>query len=472
MKDYQLIQDTPDNKLSIREGTKLKSGTYNAVNQQLSESPGGRVQITGAINKPDASVTLAGTPVAVHPQGGFAVEIDAAQGSNHFPLVVTEANGTVTKKFVDLQVENAVPMIHSYDLNGNLQSVAPQAAPSAPVRTYQWDAANRLVGITRIISNIETRKTELLYNGMGSRVGKTERLNGVVLSDSKMIYGATGVLQERSADGGTVLKTYAPQGEMESTNGTAIPRYYTRDHLGSIREVTASDGNVSARYDYTPYGERTRISGTYEAAKGFTGHDYLADSNFVLTRYRAYDPGLGRWLSADPIGEKGGINLFAYLLGDPVNSFDPFGLDRWVSGIGHAKITVEDPCSKETGYTQIDYGPEEWTGALRGKGRVYITENAEKPSWLITGLHIQSTPQQDAELLRYAWKLKDLSSIYNLATNNCRHFAATAKNVGMNTVLPNAGSIIPLLSSPYSPPITKIPDYLKYFPPGGFPTGY
>ena len=325
LKDHQFIQDVADNKLSIREGTKLKSGTYNVVNQQLGENPGGKVRITGAINKPDASVTLAGTPVAVHPQGGFAVEIDAAQGSNHFPLVVTEANGTVTTKFVDLQVENAVPMIHSYDLNGNLQSVAPQAAPSAPVRTYQWDAANRLVGITRIISNTVTRKTELLYNGMGSRVGKTERLNGEVLSDSKTIYGETGVLQERSADGGTVLKTYAPHGEMDSTNGTAVPRYYTRDHLGSVWEVVASDGSVLARYDYTPYGERSRVSGTYEAPKGYTGHDYHADGGLILTRYRAYDPLTGRWLSADPIEERGGLNLYGYVDGDPVSKIDPTG---------------------------------------------------------------------------------------------------------------------------------------------------
>jgi RHS Repeat len=71
-----------------------------------------------------------------------------------------------------------VPMVYAYDLNGNLTSIAPQATPAVPTRTYQWDAADRLIGITRIISPTETRKTELLYNGMGSRVGKTELLNG------------------------------------------------------------------------------------------------------------------------------------------------------------------------------------------------------------------------------------------------------------------------------------------------------
>ena len=146
-------------------------------------------------------------------------------------------------------------------------------------------------------------------------------------AEEPTIYGETGVLQERSADGGTVLKTYAPHGEMDSTNGTAVPLYYTRDHLGSVREVVASDGSVSARYDYTPYGERSRVSGTYEAAKGYTGHDYHADSGLILTRYRAYDPQLGRWLSPDPIEESGGMNLHEYVDGDPVNGVDPLGLE-------------------------------------------------------------------------------------------------------------------------------------------------
>jgi RHS Repeat len=124
-------------------------------------------------------VTLGGQLTAVHPQGGFAVEVQAAPGANRFPLVVTEANGTVTTKYVDLVVENSIPVIHRYDLNGNLESVAPQATPGSPTRTYQWDAVNRLVGITRILSLTETRKTEFLYNGEGSRIGKKEFINGV-----------------------------------------------------------------------------------------------------------------------------------------------------------------------------------------------------------------------------------------------------------------------------------------------------
>ena len=41
--------------------------------------------------------------------------------------------------------------------------------------------------------------------------------------------------------------------------------------------------------------------------------------------YRHYDPCVGRWLNRDPIGEDGGVNLYAFCDNDPVNTFDPNG---------------------------------------------------------------------------------------------------------------------------------------------------
>jgi len=55
--------------------------------------------------------------------------------------------------------------------------------------------------------------------------------------------------------------------------------------------------------------------------------------------HRYYDPAVGRYISADPIGQLGGINGFEYALGNPVNASDPLGLgpDNPDDGGGIAK---------------------------------------------------------------------------------------------------------------------------------------
>ncbi len=45
--------------------------------------------------------------------------------------------------------------------------------------------------------------------------------------------------------------------------------------------------------------------------------------------HRYYDPETGRYISADPIGLAGGMNLYAYVGSNPVNWFDPEGLEKW-----------------------------------------------------------------------------------------------------------------------------------------------
>jgi RHS repeat-associated protein len=49
-------------------------------------------------------------------------------------------------------------------------------------------------------------------------------------------------------------------------------------------------------------------------------------SGLNLTMFRQYNSSLGRWLSRDPIGEAGGVNLYGYCFGDPISWIDPLGL--------------------------------------------------------------------------------------------------------------------------------------------------
>jgi RHS repeat-associated protein len=66
--------------------------------------------------------------------------------------------------------------------------------------------------------------------------------------------------------------------------------------------------------------------GAAQAGYAFTGREWDPETGFYNYRARYYAPGLGRFVSEDPIGFKGGLNLYGYVDGDPVNWADPSGL--------------------------------------------------------------------------------------------------------------------------------------------------
>ena len=53
------------------------------------------------------------------------------------------------------------------------------------------------------------------------------------------------------------------------------------------------------------------------------------ETAFSYYGYRYYDPVTGRWPSRDPIGERGGLNLYGFVGNEPINSFDLLGNWFW-----------------------------------------------------------------------------------------------------------------------------------------------
>jgi len=66
----------------------------------------------------------------------------------------------------------------------------------------------------------------------------------------------------------------------------------------------------------------------------FQGREYSAATGLYNFRARWYDPVTGRWLSKDPIGLEGGLNLYVFCGNDPVNRRDPEGTDIWIGRRG------------------------------------------------------------------------------------------------------------------------------------------
>jgi len=159
-----------------------------------------------------------------------------------------------------------------------------------------------------------------------------EKTNGSVTATRKFVWCGTEKCEFRGSNNGVQLQVFL-QGQYQSN--TAY--FYSRDHLGSIREMTDASGTVVARYDYDPFGRSTTVIGTNKPDFNFTGLYQHAKSGLDLATYRAYDPDLGRWLSRDPIGEIGGLNLYSYSLDDPVNLIDVNGgfPNSWVPRYGN-----------------------------------------------------------------------------------------------------------------------------------------
>jgi RHS repeat-associated protein len=214
-------------------------------------------------------------------------------------------------------------------------------------RTNEWDARNRLVAV-----NSGNRRTEFTYDGH-SRLATIRLLtNGVEASLRRFVWIGGKIREERDATG-LITKRFFGRGVKIESGTNAGSFYYTRDHLGSVREVTDTSGTVRARYAYDPYGRRTKLSGDVEADFGFAGMFWSPEVELSLTHHRAYDPELGRWLSRDPLRSaelREGPNLYAYVRNEPINRRDPSGLGILSTQIGTgAVIMVAIEAEEQTG---------------------------------------------------------------------------------------------------------------------------
>jgi RHS repeat-associated protein len=212
--------------------------------------------------------------------------------------------------------------IYTATYNG-LNQINTSTAPGAS-RTNEWDARNRLVAV-----NAGSTRTELNYDGI-SRLHSIRKLtNGVQASLRRFVWCDNDLCEERDASGAIITKRFFNQGMKIEAGAYVGSYYYARDHLGSVRELTDSGGSVRAHYSYDSFGRRTRVAGDIEADHGFAQMFSAPEAGLSLTRFRAYDAELGRWLSRDPMQGAEmteGPNLYAYVRNNPVNVTDPLGL--------------------------------------------------------------------------------------------------------------------------------------------------
>jgi len=177
--------------------------------------------------------------------------------------------------------------------------------------------------------NTGSERVEFLYDGQSQLAGIRQLTNGVQASFRRFLWCNQRICEERDQTGGAVTKRFYTHGMKIESGPATGSYYYTRDHLGSVRELTDGSGSVRASYTYDPFGRRTKTSGDLESDFGFAGYWHIEEIGLSIARFRAYDPELGRWLARDPLRNaehKEGPNLYAYAQNNPVNLVDPLGL--------------------------------------------------------------------------------------------------------------------------------------------------
>ncbi|MFA7054482.1 MAG: RHS repeat-associated core domain-containing protein [Kiritimatiellia bacterium] len=103
------------------------------------------------------------------------------------------------------------------------------------------------------------------------------------------------------------------------------------DHNGNVMATVSESGAIVAQYAYTQFGEGMSAAGPMAGLFRFRFSTKYQDeaSGLYYYGYRFYDPDMGRFLSRDPIGEQGGLNLYGFAGNDPVNRWDVLGKYVW-----------------------------------------------------------------------------------------------------------------------------------------------
>lgn len=330
IKKYGYSYDPAGNRTSesISSPATATTAQFNNLNQLAKRTPGESFPVTGTA--PDnsggsglKSVTINGVPATLS-GNTYSGEATVSADANVVSVLALDNNGnSKTNRYqISSITTSGTQLTQLYDLNGNLIK-STTGTSGNDYKTHEWDAANRLVAIDRIVSGSLAGRSEFTYDGLGRRVRIIEKdASGSVTSDKRFLWCEAELCEERNAAGSGVNKRYFAQGMKEGSSSY----YYTRDHLGSIREMLDSNGTVRARYDYDPYGRRTKVSGDLEADFGFAGYYFHVSTGFSFALFRCYDPDTGRWLSRDPIGILGGLNLYGFVSNNPINLRDLLGL--------------------------------------------------------------------------------------------------------------------------------------------------
>ena len=270
------------------------------------------------------------------------------------------------------------------DPDGNLLTRTDPA--TSVVTTYQWDDFDRLKRVESTENAETTRLQDNRYGVDGIRKRKLDK-NG----NSSTEYTAgitTSVSKGGSGSSAAPTISYVMGHMLLGAEIDGVFRFHLMDAQGSVRDVVDDSGAVVKSFEFQEHGLPISSSGsgsfspkTYQG--GLSVNDDTNDSGLYLMGHRHFASDLGRFISRDPIGFSGGLNLYNGAGTNPVSRVDPTGLEPWWG--------VPDPHEIElrAHFPLMDDRDNSYVKGALGKIGEHSQYKSLRDSMLATGLRIR-----------------------------------------------------------------------------------
>ncbi len=219
---------------------------------------------------------------------------------------------------------------YRYDPWGNLIE---KRSGHSKLQSFSYDCENRLVRAETLHNGKLEGRGEYRYDSLGRRVAKQAEINGEV-EQKRFFWQGLRMLREETP-GQSILYlyepgSYAPLARVDQAEGEEQKLYYFHtDQIGTPLELTDSNGKIVWQATYRSWGAIDSLPvREVEQNLRFQGQYFDCESSLNYNTFRFYDPEIGRFVTQDPIGVRGGANLYVYVPA-PTTWVDPLGWVPW-----------------------------------------------------------------------------------------------------------------------------------------------
>ncbi len=304
------------------------------------------------------------------------------------------------------------PTTFNYAPRGNLISKVNGGQTSG----YTYDALGNLIAVTLPDGTI----VEYLSDGRKSRIGR--KVNGAP-AQGFIYQDPLNILGELDGANNLVSRfVYAESDDVPSFmfRGGETFRLLS-DRVGTVRlVVNTATGVIAQRLDYSAFGEVLVDTNPGFQPFGFAGGLYDPLTGLVRFGARDYDATIGRWTAKDPLLLAGrDPNLYAYARNDPVNSYDPEGLDIVSVGTYTAGFGIP-------GHSSISVNGAPFQGFYPDHGGAILPEGHKLKRNPEYRVRFKVTPEQARRIKKFIEDQKKKGREFNLFTNNCSNFVRDA----------------------------------------------